>query len=339
MRTPVTFTLTFLFASLYGQQDKIYNREEGVFKPRVLYKTDPEYSEEARRANVAANVMLQLVVTPQGKAVDFKVLQSAGFGLDEQSIESVKAWRFLPGRKDGKPVNVQVNVQVNFRHFEIHNNNASSLIFDLAAGVTRPVLMQGTIPSLPVYSAGQRFAVNLTVSSTGVVETVDQVSDSGPWTKEVVDKIKLWQFTPGMKDATPVSVKGTYTLVPNEVESSPPAPPEAPMAILSKLEPPVLTPKLVSPLDNATFATIPRLTVCKWKPYLGAVSYILEWDYLNNAVWQSETSNRYMEVLANGTEASFDFIGAQPGRWRVRPVNAQGKRGNPSEWRGFAYTR
>ena len=111
------------------------------------------------------------------------------------------------------------------------------------------------------------------------------------------------------------------------------------MAILSKLEPPVLTPKLVSPLDNATFATIPRLTVCKWKPYLGAVSYILEWDYLNNAVWQSETSNRYMEVLANGTEASFDFIGAQPGRWRVRPVNAQGKRGNPSEWRGFAYTR
>jgi hypothetical protein len=40
-----------------------------------------------------------------------------------------------------------------------------------------------------------------------------------------------------------------------------------------------------------------------------------------------------------GTEFTFDFVGAQPGRWRVFPVNAAGQRGMPSEWRTFRYTR
>jgi TonB family protein len=38
-------------------------------------------------------------------------------GLDEKAIEAVKQWRFAPARKDGKPVPVAVDVEVNFRLF------------------------------------------------------------------------------------------------------------------------------------------------------------------------------------------------------------------------------
>jgi TonB family protein len=36
-------------------------------------------------------------------------------GLDERALEAVKLWRFEPSRKDGQPVPVQINVEVNFR--------------------------------------------------------------------------------------------------------------------------------------------------------------------------------------------------------------------------------
>jgi len=36
-------------------------------------------------------------------------------GLDEKALETIRTWRFEPGRKGGQPVAVQVDVEVNFR--------------------------------------------------------------------------------------------------------------------------------------------------------------------------------------------------------------------------------
>ena len=38
-----------------------------------------------------------------------------GMGLDEKAIEAVRKWKFEPAMKDGKPVAVQISVEVNFR--------------------------------------------------------------------------------------------------------------------------------------------------------------------------------------------------------------------------------
>jgi TonB family protein len=45
------------------------------------------------------------------------VVTPLGYGLDEKAIEAVKQWRFQPGTKDGKPVNVQLNIEVEFRQY------------------------------------------------------------------------------------------------------------------------------------------------------------------------------------------------------------------------------
>ena len=86
----------------------------GVSAPKAIYAPDPEYSEEARKVKHMGTVVLWLVVGPDGKPRDIKVLRTLGLGLDEKAIEAVRNWRFDPAMKDGKPVAVQINVEVNF---------------------------------------------------------------------------------------------------------------------------------------------------------------------------------------------------------------------------------
>jgi periplasmic protein TonB len=87
----------------------------GVSAPRPVFTPDPEYSEEARKAKYQGTCVLWLVVGPDGRPRDIKVARTLGLGLDEKAIEAVKQWKFEPAMKDGKPVAVQINVEVSFR--------------------------------------------------------------------------------------------------------------------------------------------------------------------------------------------------------------------------------
>lgn len=87
----------------------------GVTAPSLLYKVEPEYSEEARKAKYQGTVILYVEVSPDGRAVNPKVVRSLGLGLDEKAIEAVRKWKFRPGYKDGKPVTVAATIEVNFR--------------------------------------------------------------------------------------------------------------------------------------------------------------------------------------------------------------------------------
>lgn len=87
----------------------------GVSAPRALDTPDPDYSDEARKAKYQGTVVLWLIVDENGKPRDIKVARSLGMGLDQKAIEAVRRWKFEPAMKDGRPVAVQINVEVNFR--------------------------------------------------------------------------------------------------------------------------------------------------------------------------------------------------------------------------------
>lgn len=86
----------------------------GVSAPRVLENPSPDYSEEARKAKYQGTVVLWLIVDANGKPRDVRVARSLGMGLDQKAIEAVRQWKFKPALKDGSPVAVQINVEVNF---------------------------------------------------------------------------------------------------------------------------------------------------------------------------------------------------------------------------------
>lgn len=86
----------------------------GVTTPRAIYSPDPPYSEEARKAKFQGTVGLWTVIGTDGRPRDLWVSNSAGMGLDENSLETVRTWRFEPGTKNGKPVPVRMYIEVNF---------------------------------------------------------------------------------------------------------------------------------------------------------------------------------------------------------------------------------
>ena len=74
-----------------------------------------DYSDAARRANLEGEVVLEIVVRRDGSVGDVKVLQGLGLDLNQRAIQAVRQWRFAPARLKGVPVDVVVEVAVEFR--------------------------------------------------------------------------------------------------------------------------------------------------------------------------------------------------------------------------------
>jgi len=87
----------------------------GVTAPVPIFRPEPQYSEEARKAKLQGEATLAVVVDANGKISDIRVVKPLGFGLDEEAAAAVLQWRFRPATKDGIPVRVAAAIAVNFR--------------------------------------------------------------------------------------------------------------------------------------------------------------------------------------------------------------------------------
>jgi protein TonB len=94
-----------------------YSVGGGVTAPIPIYKPEPPYSEEARKAKYQGTVVLLIVVDAQGSVSDARVVKPLGLGLDEKALETIHTWKFKPGMRNGIPVPVRVMVEVTFRLF------------------------------------------------------------------------------------------------------------------------------------------------------------------------------------------------------------------------------
>ena len=82
--------------------------------PVVLQRVEPQYSEEARKARYQGTVVLEVIIRKDGTVDIQRIVRSLGFGLDENAIQALKQWRFRPGMCNGVPVDVSLNIEVNF---------------------------------------------------------------------------------------------------------------------------------------------------------------------------------------------------------------------------------
>lgn len=92
-----------------------YRPGSGISPPSVIREVKPDYTEEGRRRNLEGDVVMEIVVRRDGSVGDVKLLQGLGAGLDQRAIDAVRQWRFSPAQRQGVPVDVIVEVAVEFK--------------------------------------------------------------------------------------------------------------------------------------------------------------------------------------------------------------------------------
>ena len=84
--------------------------------PQLVRQVRPAYTAEAMRAKVQGVVVVQCVVMQDGTVGEAHVTKSLDsvFGLDQEAIKAARQWKFIPGRRFGQPVNVQISIELTF---------------------------------------------------------------------------------------------------------------------------------------------------------------------------------------------------------------------------------
>lgn len=88
---------------------------KAVSPPSVIFKVEPEYSEEARQARWQGDVQVSAIVETSGRLSNVRILKPPGLDLDQHVLAALSQWRFKPAVKDGLPVRVVAQIAVNFR--------------------------------------------------------------------------------------------------------------------------------------------------------------------------------------------------------------------------------
>jgi TonB family protein len=92
-----------------------YRPGSGIEPPRLLREVKADYTEDARQRGISGAVVLEIVVRRDGSVGDVKLLQGLAGGLNERAMQAVRQWRFAPAHRQGAPVDVIVEVAVEFK--------------------------------------------------------------------------------------------------------------------------------------------------------------------------------------------------------------------------------
>jgi protein TonB len=107
-------------------KDGRYHLGCGVKAPEVIYKVEPDFTEEARKKKVTATCTIGLTVDIDGRPTNIhivhsaveelnKKMQKAGLGLDQKAMEAVAQYKFTPATFKGQPVPLDINVEISFQ--------------------------------------------------------------------------------------------------------------------------------------------------------------------------------------------------------------------------------
>ena len=116
MRTMFTaVALAAAFALSGAAQSQTYKvGQDGVKSPVIIREVKPKYTDSAKSRGVQGSVEVKAVVLSDGTVGDVEVTKPLDSDLDQAAIEATKQWRFRPGTKDGKAVDVEVQIELTF---------------------------------------------------------------------------------------------------------------------------------------------------------------------------------------------------------------------------------
>jgi len=186
----------------------------------LLSRSDPDYSDEARLAELEGTVVVTGGVSQDGHAKDLRVTRPLGLGLDEKAMETVRRWRFRP---DTDLVLEAVDFSLPAKQSRWH---LIGVDFHPPEGTSRPSVLSAYYPSGAGVFTGAAIEEGRLLGAVGrqaFVALAFDVDESGipvhiqvarssheVWNDQAMAVLREWRFTPGMKEGMPVSVPCTF---------------------------------------------------------------------------------------------------------------------------------
>ncbi len=101
---------------LDGKDDMPLNEE----MPTIIGGTDAimknvRYPEAAKNAKIEGKVFLQGVIDENGNVTEVSIFKSVNPDLDAEAMRAFSSVKFIPGKKDGKPVKVKIIIPIMFK--------------------------------------------------------------------------------------------------------------------------------------------------------------------------------------------------------------------------------
>jgi len=87
----------------------------GIRPPRGVSIVDPKYTDAARKAKINGSIVVAVAINEHGAVDDAKIVRGLGYGLDQNAITAARQSRFTPATRDGKPVPVQLALEMTFK--------------------------------------------------------------------------------------------------------------------------------------------------------------------------------------------------------------------------------
>ncbi len=99
--------------------DETFNRylrvTKGMKPPKATKSPDPDYPQVPADAEPNGVVVMLVGINPTGRVELVHVLRASNDAFQDSAVATVKTWKFSPAKKDGKPVPVQITVEMKFQ--------------------------------------------------------------------------------------------------------------------------------------------------------------------------------------------------------------------------------
>jgi len=164
------------------------------------------YPEALLQGQQQGNVLLIGRIDREGNVQNLRMIAASFQGLVEPALAAVRAWRFKPATRDGKPVEIAANVGVRFR---IKNEKRGA--------IPQPIL--GDLPVFPADASGAKSAPEGFPVRPGIDPKVraEAVLDVDPQPKPRTIRVRVEATSPAGKPyilmESPVSVPAKSTEV------------------------------------------------------------------------------------------------------------------------------
>jgi TonB family protein len=88
---------------------------KGMKPPKATSAPDPKFPDLPADAEPRGTVVMLIGVNAKGHVEAVRVLRSDELAFEKSAVTTVKKWKFKPAEKDGRPVPVQVTVEMKFQ--------------------------------------------------------------------------------------------------------------------------------------------------------------------------------------------------------------------------------